>query len=112
MYNQDWKQHEHEDAMAKDLKDLKAEQFKILVQIMGGLMTILIAAGAWWMNNMWQMIAVEQALITKVQLETSLSYVPRAELQQIFSEINRKLDALQRDSTYGRERGVRLDRAN
>lgn len=111
-YNEKWREHQDADEeMARDIKDLKHEQFKSLVQIVGILISLLIGGGAWWMNNLFHMVETQNTLFNRFQIETTQNYVPRSELQQIFSEINRKLDALQRDSTYGRERSVKQDRS-
>lgn len=69
----------------------------MLLFVINGLFAIVGAGGAWWMNNIWNMVRSQQELLASLHIELAKNYVPRAELQHTFQQIFSKLDDIQKD---------------
>lgn len=51
------------------------------------LIGILIAAGGWWMKNMWEMLRELQSANMQLAVKLAEGYVPRGELEKMFDRL-------------------------
>lgn len=65
--------------------------------IISTLLGIVTAFVVWWVRNIWTMVLGQQLQITALHLKLVENYVPRGELQEMFTRIFTKLDEIQRD---------------
>lgn len=66
-------------------------------EILNVLGAILLAGVGWWLNNLWAMVKSLQEQISTVHVKLVENYVPRAEMQDSFDRIFRKLDEIQKE---------------
>jgi hypothetical protein len=70
--------------------------------IINTIMGILLAGGGWFVNTLWGSIRTLQAQIVDLSVELAKEYVPRAELQRTFDNLDKKLDDIQKMLREGR----------
>lgn len=64
--------------------------------ILDVLFGIILAGGGWLVNNLWAQQRDTQKEVTELGRELARDYVPRAELQRTFDNLDRKLDDIQK----------------
>lgn len=84
--------------------------FDSFISIIIFILGFTIAGVGWWVNQMWDMLKAQQALLGLIQIELAKNYVPRMELQETFKALHFKLDEIPKEMRAIVQDSVRQNR--